>query len=220
MIALDIQGGSVWLPVKVNGSAPLNFLLDSGAVRSVVARDTAERLGLQIVELGEQVVGSAEASVRAAASFFGYFFRDPERPIPAEPGAVVSPADGKVVFVDEVQERGAGVRFPGRIRGGTRFPGRAHEPVRPRDVRLLGKRAGDSDAAQGQRSLYPGACRAARQGADAGGDDGGFGRPGHVGVHFALCGAARAARGRAQGRAEPAGAAWDRRRRHEPAIDR
>ena len=36
--------------------------------------------------------------------FFGYFFRDPERPIPAEPGAVVSPADGKVVFVDEVRE--------------------------------------------------------------------------------------------------------------------
>lgn len=39
-----------------------------------------------------------------ALAFFGYFFRDPERPIPAEPGAVVSPADGKVVFVDEVRE--------------------------------------------------------------------------------------------------------------------
>jgi phosphatidylserine decarboxylase len=39
-----------------------------------------------------------------ALAFFGYFFRDPERPIPAEPGSVVSPADGKVVFVDEVRE--------------------------------------------------------------------------------------------------------------------
>ncbi len=39
-----------------------------------------------------------------ALAFFGYFFRDPERPIPAEPEAVVSPADGKVVFVDEVRE--------------------------------------------------------------------------------------------------------------------
>ncbi len=39
-----------------------------------------------------------------ALAFLGYFFRDPERPIPAEPGAVVSPADGKVVFVEEVRE--------------------------------------------------------------------------------------------------------------------
>jgi len=36
--------------------------------------------------------------------FFIYFFRDPERVIPQEEGAVVAPADGKVVFVDEVRE--------------------------------------------------------------------------------------------------------------------
>ena len=40
-----------------------------------------------------------------ALAFFAYFFRDPERHIPAEPGAVVSPADGKVVY---------GGRSPGR----------------------------------------------------------------------------------------------------------
>jgi hypothetical protein len=68
VIALDMQGGSVWLSVRVNGSGPLRFLLDSAAVRSVVDRETAEKLGLQIVELGRQVVGSAEAAVRAAAS--------------------------------------------------------------------------------------------------------------------------------------------------------
>lgn len=39
-----------------------------------------------------------------ALAFFGYFFRDPERNIPADPAVVVSPADGKVVFVDEVRE--------------------------------------------------------------------------------------------------------------------
>jgi phosphatidylserine decarboxylase len=40
----------------------------------------------------------------ASGSFFAYFFRDPERPIPPEPGAIVAPADGKVVLVDEVQD--------------------------------------------------------------------------------------------------------------------
>jgi phosphatidylserine decarboxylase len=39
-----------------------------------------------------------------SAGFFAYFFRDPERLIPSEPGAIVAPADGKVVRVDEVQE--------------------------------------------------------------------------------------------------------------------
>jgi phosphatidylserine decarboxylase len=44
------------------------------------------------------------------AGFFAYFFRDPERAIPQEPGLVISPADGRVVFVDEVRED----RFLGR----------------------------------------------------------------------------------------------------------
>jgi phosphatidylserine decarboxylase len=36
--------------------------------------------------------------------FFAYFFRDPQRPLPADPAAIVSPADGKVIIVDEVRE--------------------------------------------------------------------------------------------------------------------
>jgi len=39
-----------------------------------------------------------------ALAFFGYFFRDPERDIPGDPGVLVAPADGKVILVDEVQE--------------------------------------------------------------------------------------------------------------------
>jgi phosphatidylserine decarboxylase len=39
-----------------------------------------------------------------SGGFFAYFFRDPERPIPADPGAIISPADGKVVLVDEAPE--------------------------------------------------------------------------------------------------------------------
>ena len=39
-----------------------------------------------------------------SGGFFAYFFRDPERDIPPEPGVIVSPADGVVIRVDEVQE--------------------------------------------------------------------------------------------------------------------
>jgi phosphatidylserine decarboxylase len=40
-------------------------------------------------------------------AFFLWFFRDPERAIPAEEGAIVSPADGKVTDISVIQENGA-----------------------------------------------------------------------------------------------------------------
>jgi phosphatidylserine decarboxylase len=40
------------------------------------------------------------------AAFFMWFFRDPERTIPSEPGAVVSPADGKVTDVSSIHVDG------------------------------------------------------------------------------------------------------------------
>ena len=39
-------------------------------------------------------------------TFFLWFFRDPERAIPADPGAVVSPADGKITEVVPTQFNG------------------------------------------------------------------------------------------------------------------
>ena len=39
-----------------------------------------------------------------AAAFLVYFFRNPNRTIPADPAAIVSPADGRVILVDEVRE--------------------------------------------------------------------------------------------------------------------
>jgi phosphatidylserine decarboxylase len=40
------------------------------------------------------------------AAFFLWFFRDPERPIPTLPGAIVSPGDGKVTDVSRVSANG------------------------------------------------------------------------------------------------------------------
>ncbi len=40
------------------------------------------------------------------AAFFLWFFRDPERRIPAIQGAIVSPADGKVTDISVVQVNG------------------------------------------------------------------------------------------------------------------
>jgi phosphatidylserine decarboxylase len=38
------------------------------------------------------------------ALFTFWFFRDPERPIPAEPGVVVAPGEGRVLLVEEADE--------------------------------------------------------------------------------------------------------------------
>lgn len=43
-----------------------------------------------------------------AALFFAYFFRDPERTPPADPQAIVAPADGKVILVDQVTDEDMG----------------------------------------------------------------------------------------------------------------
>jgi len=40
------------------------------------------------------------------AAFFLWFFRDPKRAIPSTPGAVVSPADGKVTIISQVAYEG------------------------------------------------------------------------------------------------------------------
>ncbi len=53
------------------------------------------------------------AAAAAATLFLVFFFRDPDRVAPAEPDKVVSPADGRVVVVAEVDE-------PSFIRGRAR----------------------------------------------------------------------------------------------------
>ncbi len=43
------------------------------------------------------------AGLGALALFVAYFFRDPERPIPSDPLAILSPADGRVVLIQRPQ---------------------------------------------------------------------------------------------------------------------
>ena len=45
-------------------------------------------------------------------AFVLFFFRDPPRKIPAEPGVLVSPADGTVVEIDQVQKGVGHDEFP------------------------------------------------------------------------------------------------------------
>lgn len=45
------------------------------------------------------------AGFAALGAFFAYFFRDPERQVPTEPGLVVSPADGRVVIAGDADPR-------------------------------------------------------------------------------------------------------------------
>jgi phosphatidylserine decarboxylase len=49
---------------------------------------------------------AAAAILISLAAFIFYFFRDPERVIPADAGAIVSPADGRVVVVTDEENAG------------------------------------------------------------------------------------------------------------------
>ncbi len=60
--------------------------------------------GALLLWLGWWVTGGA---LLALAALVLFFFRDPEREIPSEPGAIVSPADGWVLSVGEAGLNGA-----------------------------------------------------------------------------------------------------------------
>ena len=59
-----------------------------------------------VVVAGAQgvVVYSMLAILWALTLFSLYFFRDPERAIPDDPNAILSPADGKVIEISEADE--------------------------------------------------------------------------------------------------------------------
>jgi len=67
-------------------------------------------LGLAAVALTWMGFKGVAAMVFAAMLFVAFFFRNPERTIPGEEGLIVSPADGRVLKIEDVQ-------FDGLLKG-------------------------------------------------------------------------------------------------------
>ncbi|MDD5556313.1 MAG: phosphatidylserine decarboxylase [bacterium] len=77
-------------------------------MRIPIAREGVPYIGLSIVAwlaLAE-VSAAAAAPVLLAAACFIFFFREPRRRPALGEGAVIAPADGRVMRVDEVEENG------------------------------------------------------------------------------------------------------------------
>jgi hypothetical protein len=69
VLPFELHEGSVWLSVRVNGSPPLRFELDTGSSLDVVDRARAEELGLSIKERGlEWNVGVGDGLTRRASA--------------------------------------------------------------------------------------------------------------------------------------------------------
>ena len=63
-ITFDRYKHVIWIPVRVNGGAVLNFAFDSAAAHSAIDWDRAEEIKLPFVSLGEQYGGSGDTKTR------------------------------------------------------------------------------------------------------------------------------------------------------------
>ena len=61
-ISFEIEGGHIFVPVRVNGSEPLWFGLDSGAEQTIISRQQAKALNLKL-EGDMQAAGGGEGTV-------------------------------------------------------------------------------------------------------------------------------------------------------------
>lgn len=64
------------------------------------------------------LISASSATLLTFVAMLGLFFRDPERTPPAEQGVIVSPADGIVKYVKEIQQN----EFPFALKNGRRIP--------------------------------------------------------------------------------------------------
>jgi hypothetical protein len=68
LIAFELYNNFVFIPVRINGSEPFSFLLDSGANTSLLNEALANSLGIEVEHQHESNIGAGEASTRLGFS--------------------------------------------------------------------------------------------------------------------------------------------------------
>ena len=68
VIPFELYNNNIYLQVRVNGSRPLRFVLDSGASNSVIDETRARTLGLKVSEMNEASAGSGEGKTRIGSA--------------------------------------------------------------------------------------------------------------------------------------------------------
>lgn len=75
---------TVRIPVALEGAPFIAFAAFATLIAALLGKEAAALLGL------------------ALTTFTLYFFRDPSRVVPADPAALISPADGRILLVEQV----------------------------------------------------------------------------------------------------------------------
>ena len=101
------------MPMRVWVTSALIIGLTTATVASLIV-SLAPGLGLIWLILIEGLL----IVISAVAALMLYFFRDPERVPPEEDGVILSPADGKVIYVKKVEVENHFVS----VKAGTRYP--------------------------------------------------------------------------------------------------
>ena len=64
-IPFEFYGNRIYLPVKVNGSGPFRFILDTGASVSVINQSRSQELGVKVKDTGQMMnAGAGESRTR------------------------------------------------------------------------------------------------------------------------------------------------------------
>ena len=67
-IPFELSDNHIHLQIKINGSGPFSFVLDTGAGVCVISERRAAELGLKLRDLGELDIGTGEANTKVAVA--------------------------------------------------------------------------------------------------------------------------------------------------------
>ena len=100
-IPFEMNSNKIYLPVRVNGSGPYWFVLDSGAPQTEIDMPLGKRLGLPLGETGQTTGAGSESRAIGRTSFNeielpGMSYK-PENPFLLDVNAAMRPAEGRDV---------------------------------------------------------------------------------------------------------------------------